>query len=108
MSQDYGRRLLPTVIDDRAAAGHARPYASICQSQDPRDGYRDISYTTFANAINRCARYLIDRIGVSTEFDVLAYIGPLDLRYQIICIAALKIGRVVSIVGARKATWACY
>lgn len=96
MSQEYGKRLLPNVIDDRAATGHARPYASICRTQNPRDGYRDISYATFANAINRCARYLINNVGKSAAGDVLAYLGPLDLRYQIICIAALKTGHVVS------------
>lgn len=92
---DYGRRLLPNLIDERAAAGHSRPYAAIALTKDPRDGFREISYGVFANAINRCARWLIDEMGTSKTCEVLVYLGPQDLRYQILCIAAIKTGRVV-------------
>ena len=90
---DYGRRLLPHLIDERARNSHERPYASVSVSKDPKDGFRDISYEQFANAINRCAQWLLDQIGHSQTFEILAYMGPQDLRYQVLVIAAIKTGR---------------
>ena len=94
---NYGRRLLPSVIDERARTGHRRPYASIPVSDDIGDGYRDITYRAFANAINRCAIWIRGLINISQDFETLVYIGPADLRYQILCMAAVKTGYVVSL-----------
>ena len=93
---DYGRRLLSTVIDQRAETGHQRPFASIPISDDVRNGFQDISYRVFANAINRCALWIKQQIGLSSDFETLVYIGANDLRYQILCMAAVKTGHVVS------------
>ena len=92
----YGRRLLSAVIDERAEAGHRRPYASIPRSKDAKDGFQDISYRVFANAINRCALWIKEKIGTSSNFEPLVYLGYSDLRYQIICMAAVKSGHIVS------------
>ena len=97
---DYGRRLLGAVIDQRALDNHQRPYASIPISTDPSDGFRDISYRVFANAINRCALWMMHHIGLSHNFENLAYLGPNDLRYVILCMAAVKTGRVVRLAQA--------
>lgn len=98
---DYGQRLLPHVIDERARNRHSRAYASIPLTNDPRDGFWDVSYAVFANAINRCAIWLRKEIGTSSSFETLVYIGPQDLRYQILCIAAIKTGHVVSLLSLR-------
>ena len=92
---DYGRRLLMTTIDERARANYARPFASIPVSENAADGFRDISYRRFANAINRCAYWIAEFVGVSQCFETLTYLGPNDLRYQILCMAAAKTGHVV-------------
>jgi acyl-coenzyme A synthetase/AMP-(fatty) acid ligase len=92
----YGRRLLNVVIDQRAAAGHDRPYASIPKSSTISEGFRDISYGLLANAVNRCTRFLTDTLGHGDGSDTIAYIGPADLRYQILSLAAVKSGHVVS------------
>lgn len=91
----YGRRLLSTVVDDRAAAGYERPFASIPRSKSVRDGFRDISYAVLANAVNRCAAWLRDTVAVTKEDETVIYIGPLDLRYQILALAAAKSGHIV-------------
>jgi acyl-CoA synthetase (AMP-forming)/AMP-acid ligase II len=93
---DYGRRLLLTVIDERAQHGHHRPYASIPVSSDLSDGFRDVTYRMFANAINRCALWLKEQVGTSNDFETLVYIGSSDLRYQILCMAAVKARHLVS------------
>lgn len=93
----YGRRLLSNVIDERAHYGHKRAYASIPKSADVSRGFRDITYRVFANAINRCALWIREQMGTSSTYDAVVYIGPADLRYQILCMAAVKTGHVVSI-----------
>ncbi|KZF22836.1 NRPS-like enzyme [Xylona heveae TC161] len=89
---DYGRRLVPTIIDERARMGYAKPYASIPRSTDVSLGFRDVSYRELANAINRCAWWLEEKLGRSDGFETLAYIGPTDLRYIILTVATIKTG----------------
>ena len=83
-------------IDERARDNHKRPHASISNFNSVRDGFRDITYRTFANAINGCALWLKDEIGDWTNFEAMVYIAPADLRYQILCMAAVKTGHVMS------------
>jgi acyl-CoA synthetase (AMP-forming)/AMP-acid ligase II len=91
----YGYRLLPQLIDERAEANHARPHASIPKSTDIEQGFDHVSYWAFANAINRCAHWLINTVGRSSSSEVLVYLATPDLRYQILAIAAVKAGYVV-------------
>jgi hypothetical protein len=93
---DYGRRLLPTLIDERARSNHSNPIASIPRTKNPQDGYVDISYARFANAINRCAPLAGRADGRSTTFENVAYMAATHIRYQILKIAAAKMGYVVS------------
>lgn len=93
--RDAGRRLLPTVIDELARTRPERAFSSIPLSLDPRDGCRDVNYREFANAINRCAWWVQHEIGRGRNFETIAYMGPTDIRYAIICIAAIKTGYTV-------------
>lgn len=91
----YGQRLLNAVVDERAANGHERPYASIPKSSTVSDGFRDISYATLANAVNRCAHWLVESFGKPGDKNTIAYIGPSDMRYQLLSLGAVKSGHVV-------------
>lgn len=91
----YGYRLLPQLIDERAEANHPRPFASIPISSDIEQGFYDVSYRKFANAINRCAHWLLDTLGRPSSSEVLVYLATPDLRYQILAIAAQKAGYYV-------------
>jgi len=91
-----GQRLIYDIIDQRARDDHSRPYAAIPRTTNISDGFQDISWKVFANAINRCAAWMEARLGVSTSFQAVAYLGPLDLRYQILAVAAGKTGHAVS------------
>lgn len=90
----FGRRLIPHLIDERAKANWKQPLTSIPLTSDPRDGYKDISYREFANAVNRCAWWmrgiLSDLEGQASR--TIAYTGPSDVRYGILTIAAIKAG----------------
>lgn len=92
----YGQRLLARVIDDYAASQPDRTWAAVPRSADLRQGFRDITFKQFANAISRAAFWLEDRLGVSNgSFEAFAYAGDKDLRYPIIAVAAVKVGRKV-------------
>lgn len=93
----YGRRLLPHLIDELAQSGHRRPYASIPTGLNPSDGYLDVPIQAFANGINRCATWIKDRFGKSKSSEVLVYLGPADLRYNLLAVAVAKTGYSVSI-----------
>lgn len=93
---DYGHRLIPQLIDERAKINPHGSVWSIPKSSNLADGFGDISYGQVARAINKTAWWIDERIGKSTTFENLAYIGPPDLRYSIFTIAAQKTGHTVS------------
>lgn len=93
---DYGRRLLPVLVDEISRDDPERVFVSIARSSMPEDGFKDITYRSFANAINKAAWWLEENLGRSQNFEVLAYAGPSDVRYPIIVYAAVKVGYKVS------------
>jgi|SRR5687767_8908413 acyl-CoA synthetase (AMP-forming)/AMP-acid ligase II len=89
---EFGRRLLPQVVDHYAKTEPDRVYASIPRSTtELSDGFEDVSMTRLASIVNRMAWWLEDRIGRG-ELDAIAYIGPADIRYAAIFLAAVKCG----------------
>ncbi len=98
-SAQYGQRLLPHIIDDVASKDPQREILLTARSSDPKDGWTPMTFGDYSNAINQCARGIVDRYGRASEgvFPTIAYIGPQDARYLIIVIAAVKAGYQVSI-----------
>jgi hypothetical protein len=74
-----GRRLLHVTIDEISAKTPERIWGSIPRSADLSDGYRDISYRTFSNAINRLSWFLESKLGKSATFEAVTYIGKFVL-----------------------------
>jgi len=93
--QDCGERLLPVLIDDIARTDPERTFAAVPKSANPEDGFEDISYYNLSTAISRCSWWIEENIGQSTDFEPLAYIGPLDLLYHVFTFAAIKTGHKV-------------
>ncbi|KAJ8125535.1 hypothetical protein O1611_g8104 [Lasiodiplodia mahajangana] len=91
-SAEYGRRLIPHIIDDIARKDPQREILVVPRSSDPKDGWVSISFDDYANAINQCAQEIVDKYGQSLDghFPTIAYIGPQDARYLILMIAAIK------------------
>ena len=96
LQTNYGHRLIPQLIDERAESNPQGSIWSVPKSSNLADGFRDISYGQVARAINKAAWWIDEHIGKSTTFEKLAYIGPPDLRYSILTIAAQKTGHTVS------------
>ena len=100
---DYGRRLIPTLVDEIAHSDPQRPFISIAKSPDLKDGFEDITYAFFARAVNRCAWWMQKELGESKTPRPLLYLGPLDLRYLLIILAAAKTRNIVCLPPLIKA-----
>lgn len=92
---NYGRRIIPKLIDEIAVSDPERPFISIPKSTSIEAGYKDISYDTFARAVNRCSWWIEQQLGAELPTQTIAYLGPLDMRYLIVLLAVSKIGHVV-------------
>ncbi|KAI3391610.1 hypothetical protein diail_7040 [Diaporthe ilicicola] len=93
---DCGRRLLPAVIDQRARDEPSRPWCSLPRDDyDLSKGFEDISFSRFANAINKLAWFIEKAIGKSTSFETVAYLGVNDVRYHMMQMAVCKTGHKV-------------
>ncbi|KIL84125.1 hypothetical protein FAVG1_12702 [Fusarium avenaceum] len=94
----YGRRLIPQLISERAEREPSKVFASIPISNKPEFGFTDVSYATMAKAVDRASWWLYEIMARSRSQEVLAYMGPNDLRYPILVVAAMKCGYTVKIV----------
>jgi acyl-coenzyme A synthetase/AMP-(fatty) acid ligase len=93
-STPYGRRLIPPLIDEIAEHDPDRVFACIPKTTDLKDGFQDVTFADFARAINRAAGWIEKTLGQSHDgkFETLAYMGPFDLRYYVMIVAACKLG----------------
>ncbi|KAI0149419.1 hypothetical protein BJ166DRAFT_63086 [Pestalotiopsis sp. NC0098] len=96
-----GRRLPPVLLDEIAAEDPERVLYSIAKTEKIEDGFRDISYKTVANAVNRGALWLKEMLGTD-ESRVFCYLGPIDLRYMILVLAAPKAGHTAFFTSHRN------
>ena len=95
-SQPYGSRLLPQVVDQLSRTDPIRVYATFPLSSDLSRGFRDVTMLEIARVVNKLAWWIERNLGRSTVFETVAYIGPSDLRYAIVFLAAVKCGFKVS------------
>jgi acyl-coenzyme A synthetase/AMP-(fatty) acid ligase len=97
IEQRFGRNAWPNLFDEKAKDPTSRPYAYLARSAEPQDGFQEVTYSAMANAINRAARWLVNELSnMLGEDEVFAYLGPSDLRYITLNLAAMKTGRRVS------------
>ncbi|QUC21686.1 uncharacterized protein UV8b_05929 [Ustilaginoidea virens] len=87
-------RLLPVLVDEIAAADPTRPYVFQPVSRHPRDGWAPVTFGELANAINHVAHLIAATVKKDSPaaFPTLAYVGPFDVRYGIVVLAAVKAG----------------
>jgi acyl-CoA synthetase (AMP-forming)/AMP-acid ligase II len=88
-----GQRLIPSLVEYRAQTEPHHIWAYVARSaQVSVDGFREVTFQDLANAINRAAWWLEDRLGKPSDFETIAYLGPSDIRYYIFLIASVKVG----------------
>ncbi|KAF4961276.1 hypothetical protein FSARC_10223 [Fusarium sarcochroum] len=100
--QPRGERLLPSLVDEIAATDPDRVFYSITKTQDPSEGFRDITAAEFARGVNRCAWHIEKHLGRGQNFPTLAYIGPQDPTYGILILACIKTGYKLLLLSARN------
>lgn len=89
--------LIPHIVDRLASVDPEALYAEYPVSTATYDhGYRRITFGEFASAIDCVAWWLLQTLGPAKNFEVLAYIGPNDLRYPALILGAVKAGYLVS------------
>ena len=92
-----GRQLLNNIVDRAARATPDLVYAELPRSPvDLRQGFRQVTYRDFANAINGVAWWLRNSLGLSTTFETLTYIGPNYRRHNMLLLGAVKAGYKVN------------
>ena len=94
-SSHWGRRLLPSRIDELAQQAPKKIWVSI-PSRNPADGFQDITWAIAANAINCAAWWIESTLGPGGGSTPIAYMGLQDIRYPLLLVAAIKSGYVVS------------
>lgn len=89
--------LLPHTVDRLARETPSTPYGRWPVAQASyEDGFSTIDYDQLANSVNGLAWWIRDKIGTSQkEEKVLAYVGPNDVRFTALLLAAVKAGCVV-------------
>ena len=93
---DVGRRLLPRALTDAAKREPNKPWAFAFEDKDTSKGFRSITVGDVERAVDSTAWWILGRLGSSTNFETLAYIGVSDMRYQIVHLASIKCGYKVS------------
>lgn len=89
----YGQRLLTSIIDDLARSNPQKTFMSIPAGASVIDGQRDVSYADIAQAINRCAWWIVDTLGKGVDFPTIAtYLYPTDFRHVILIFGSIKAG----------------
>ena len=90
---------LPALIDEIAARRPSRPFISLPINNDNlSQGYRDFTFGDLARAVDRCALWIVTKLGRCGNEDetrILAYVGPQDVRYPVLMLGAVKAGYTV-------------
>lgn len=87
------RELLPHIVDEIARENPDELYAELPRSMTSFDsGFDKITYHLFANAINGMASWLDKTLEKKENFETLLYLGPNDMRHNILLLAAVKAG----------------
>jgi hypothetical protein len=93
---EYGSRQLHETLDFISKTKPDRLYAVIPRSSDLCEGFRDISFRDMTRCSDFAATFIEGRIGRSTTFRTLCYIGIPDLRSVAIFFGAVKCGYKVN------------
>jgi hypothetical protein len=89
----YVEQLLPHIFDERARIKPDSIFAKTPASLTRYgDGFRSVTFLEIATAINRVAWLIDSQYGKGENFPTITYIGPSDLRYSIMVVAAIKVG----------------
>lgn len=73
---DYGRRLLPQIIDELAVSHPEQSLFSLSTMAKNVLEFRDVSANKFAKAVDKTAWWLQEEVGKPAAIQPIGYIGP--------------------------------
>jgi acyl-CoA synthetase (AMP-forming)/AMP-acid ligase II len=91
-----GNTLFVQHVDHLARIQPDKPFVSFPRTDTLSDGFRDITWGVFGNAVSRAAHWMDTLPSKRCDFETLAYFGDSDIRYFILVLAANKTGYKVS------------
>lgn len=80
---DYGRRLIPQILDEVARTDPNRIIYSVAEFTNGLRGLRHISAKQFSKAVDKTAWWLQSQAGVSEKVRPLGYIGPREFGHEL-------------------------
>ncbi|KAK8054430.1 NRPS-like enzyme [Apiospora saccharicola] len=99
---EFGKRLLPQVVDHYAIADPGRLYGLVPKSASSLEhGYSSITMAKLAAMVNRLCRWLENALGIG-DLNTITYIGPADPRYAVFYLAAIKCRYKVLLISPRN------
>ncbi|KAK1704900.1 uncharacterized protein BDZ83DRAFT_594754 [Colletotrichum acutatum] len=102
--EQYGRRLIPQILDSLASVEPHRILYSVANSSNISYGFQDISARAFAKAVDKTAWWLHSQVGESSDVRTVAYIGPHDLRHVLLTYACVKVGCTALFLSPKNST----
>jgi acyl-CoA synthetase (AMP-forming)/AMP-acid ligase II len=96
-ADDEQGKLLVTSIEEKARWFAEHTVFRYAAGDWENDGYRNLTWSQWADAINKVAYWLDEQLGTSTDVDTVAYLGPNDIRYSVLLPAVMKTRRKASI-----------
>ncbi|KAF2270327.1 acetyl-CoA synthetase-like protein [Lojkania enalia] len=91
-STQYGKRLIPQILDSLASTNPDRIILSVAEFSDNFHSFRRITAHSFAQAVDKTAWWLQRQVGKPTLIQPVAYIGPHDIRHILLTYACVKAG----------------
>ncbi|KAL8791203.1 MAG: hypothetical protein Q9213_000160 [Squamulea squamosa] len=101
-TQDFGKRLLPIVLDQWAKDEPGRLYAITPPLDTSSQSMNGVSMLQMAHAVDVTAWWLTMTFGGSHSYQCLAYIGASDIRYPMVHLASMKLGWKLILLGTRN------
>ncbi|KAF7898165.1 hypothetical protein EAF00_004611 [Botryotinia globosa] len=102
LPRNCGKRLIAHYIHQSAIDEPHRVCISSPLTSEPRDGFEEITFSHLDKAIDIASNWVEKNAGIGTDFDFIAYIGPHDLRYILLMIAAIKTGHKLFVPSPRN------
>ncbi|KAI0202451.1 hypothetical protein F4808DRAFT_76239 [Astrocystis sublimbata] len=100
----YGRRLMPSVLDELATSDKPKLFGSLPHTNDPNDGFYDITVADIARCVDFMAAWIVDQFGVSKSCETLTYMGNNDFRGVVLFYASVKCGYKLLLPSFRNAS----
>jgi hypothetical protein len=100
----YGRRLIPRIMDNLAAAEPNRTIFSVANISGSDISFKEISARAFMKAVDKTAWWLHNQVGKSTSIRPMGYIGPHDLRHILLTHACVRVGYAALFLSPKNST----